>query len=108
MAVMAGMAEWQKEWQNGRMAEMATYVLSIPPFNCHSTIPPFRHSAIPPFHVLFMVHADVDTDDTDDDDDDELHADTNNDDDDDNDNNDDNGVAISAILPFCHSFCCSA
>jgi hypothetical protein len=22
-----GMAEWQKEWQNGRMAEMATYVL---------------------------------------------------------------------------------
>ncbi len=21
------MAEWQKEWQNGRMAEMATYVL---------------------------------------------------------------------------------
>jgi hypothetical protein len=26
--VMAdGMAEWQKEWQNGRMAGMATYVL---------------------------------------------------------------------------------
>jgi hypothetical protein len=24
---MAGMAERQKEWQNGRMAEMATYVL---------------------------------------------------------------------------------
>ncbi len=22
-----GMAEWQKEWQNGRMAGMATYVL---------------------------------------------------------------------------------
>jgi hypothetical protein len=36
---MAGMAEWQKEWQNGRMAEMATY-------------------------VLFMVHADDDNDDT--------------------------------------------
>jgi hypothetical protein len=31
-----GMAEWQKEWQNGRMAGMATY-------------------------VLFMVHADDDT-----------------------------------------------
>jgi hypothetical protein len=27
MAGMAGMAEWQKEWQNGRMAEVATYVL---------------------------------------------------------------------------------
>jgi hypothetical protein len=27
MAGMAGMAEWQKEWQNGRMAEMDTYVL---------------------------------------------------------------------------------
>jgi hypothetical protein len=27
MTGMAGMAEWQKEWQNGRMAEMATYVL---------------------------------------------------------------------------------
>jgi hypothetical protein len=24
---MAGMAEQRKEWQNGRMAEMATYVL---------------------------------------------------------------------------------
>ncbi len=36
---MAGMAEWRKEWQNSRMAEMATY-------------------------VLFMVHAD-DDDDTD-------------------------------------------
>ncbi len=23
------MAEWQKEWQNGRMAEMDTYVLFI-------------------------------------------------------------------------------
>ena len=44
MAGMAGMAEWQKEWQNGRMAEMDTY-------------------------VLFMVHTDTDTDDTDDDDD---------------------------------------
>jgi hypothetical protein len=39
---IAGMAERQKEWQNGRMAEMDTY-------------------------VLFMVHAD--TDDTDDNDD---------------------------------------
>ncbi len=38
------MAEWQKEWQNGRMAGMATY-------------------------VLFMVHADTDTDDDTDDDD---------------------------------------
>jgi hypothetical protein len=38
---MAGMAEWQKEWQNGKMAEVATY-------------------------VLFMVHAD--TDNTNDDD----------------------------------------
>ncbi len=27
MTGMAGMAEWQKEWQNGRMAEMDTYVL---------------------------------------------------------------------------------
>ncbi len=28
MAAMAdGMAEWQKEWQNGRKAGMATYVL---------------------------------------------------------------------------------
>jgi hypothetical protein len=27
MAGMAGMAEWQKEWLNGRMAEVATYVL---------------------------------------------------------------------------------
>ncbi len=33
-----GMAEWQKEWQNGRMAGMATY-------------------------VLFMVHADTDDND---------------------------------------------
>ncbi len=40
---MAGMAEWQKEWQNGRMAEMATY-------------------------ALFMVHTDDDDDDDDDDD----------------------------------------
>ena len=27
MAGMAGMVERQKEWQNSRMAEMATYVL---------------------------------------------------------------------------------
>jgi hypothetical protein len=27
MTGMAGMAGWQKEWQNGRMAEMDTYVL---------------------------------------------------------------------------------
>jgi hypothetical protein len=39
MAEMAGMAERQKEWQNGRMAEMATY-------------------------VLFMVHANADDNDT--------------------------------------------
>ncbi len=39
MAGMAGMAEWQKEWQNGKMAEVATY-------------------------VLFMVHANTDNDDT--------------------------------------------
>ncbi len=38
-----GMGEWQKEWQNGRMAVMATY-------------------------VLFMVHADTDDDDDDDND----------------------------------------
>jgi hypothetical protein len=44
MAGMAGMGEWQKEWQNGKMAEMDTY-------------------------VLFMVHADDDNDDDDDDDD---------------------------------------
>ncbi len=37
MTGMAGMAERQKEWQNGRMADMDTY-------------------------VLFMVHADTDTD----------------------------------------------
>ncbi len=43
MAGMAGMAEWQKEWQNGRMAEMDTY-------------------------VLFTVHAATDTDDDDDND----------------------------------------
>jgi hypothetical protein len=49
-----GMAEWQKEWQNGRMAGMDTY-------------------------VLFMVHADTDTnndDDNDDDDDDDDDDDT--------------------------------
>jgi hypothetical protein len=38
MTGMAGMAERQKEWQNGRMAEMDTY-------------------------VLFTVHTDTDTDD---------------------------------------------
>ncbi len=27
MAGMAGMTVWRKEWQNSRMAEMATYVL---------------------------------------------------------------------------------
>ncbi len=43
MTGMAGMAEQQKEWQNGRMAEMATY-------------------------VLFTVHTDTDTDDDTDDD----------------------------------------
>ncbi len=37
MTGMAGMAERQKEWQNGRMAEMDTY-------------------------VLFMVHANTNTD----------------------------------------------
>ncbi len=37
MTGMAGMAEWQKEWQNGKMVEMDTY-------------------------VLFMVHADTDND----------------------------------------------
>ncbi len=40
MAEMAGMAEWQKEWQNGKMAEMDTY-------------------------VLFMVHADTNNNDDD-------------------------------------------
>ncbi len=65
-----------------------------------------------------MVHADDDTEDTDDNNDKELHADTNDNDDDndddddnnddDNDDDDDNNVAISAILPFCHSFCRSA
>ncbi len=39
MAGMARMAEWQKEWQNGKMAEVATY-------------------------VLFMVHSDTDDDNT--------------------------------------------
>jgi hypothetical protein len=34
-----GLAEWQKEWQNGQMAGMATY-------------------------VLFLVHTDTDTDTT--------------------------------------------
>ncbi len=42
MTGMAGMVEGQKEWQNGKMAEVATY-------------------------VLFMVHADTDDDDDDDD-----------------------------------------
>ncbi len=40
---MAGMVERQKEWQNGRMAEMAIY-------------------------ILFMVHTDNNDDDDDDDD----------------------------------------
>jgi hypothetical protein len=43
MAGMAGMAERQNEWQNGRMTEMDTY-------------------------ILFMVHADTDDDDDDDND----------------------------------------
>ncbi len=43
MTGMAGMAEWQKEWLNGKMAEMDTY-------------------------VLFMVHADTDDDDNNDND----------------------------------------
>ena len=47
MTGMAGMAEWQKEWQNGQMAGMATY-------------------------VLFMVHADTDDDDDDNDNDDDT------------------------------------
>ncbi len=47
MAGMAGMVEWQKEWQNGKMAEMDTY-------------------------LLFMVHTDTDDDDDDDDDNDTL------------------------------------
>ncbi len=47
-----GMAEWQKEWQNGRMAGIDTY-------------------------VLFMVHTD-DTDDNNDDDDDDNNNDNDN------------------------------
>ncbi len=47
MTGMAGMAERQKKWQNGKMVEMDTY-------------------------VLFMVQADTDDDDDDDDDDDTL------------------------------------
>jgi hypothetical protein len=43
MTGMAGMAVRRKEWQNSRMAEMATY-------------------------VLFMVHTDDDTNNDDDDD----------------------------------------
>jgi hypothetical protein len=39
MTRMAGMADQQKEWQNGKIAEVATY-------------------------VLFMVHTDTDTDTT--------------------------------------------
>jgi hypothetical protein len=35
MTGMAGMAERQKEWQNGRMAEMDTYVL----FTVHTHTP---------------------------------------------------------------------
>ncbi len=41
MVGMAGMVKQQKEWQNGRMAEMDTY-------------------------ILFMVHADTDDDNDDD------------------------------------------
>ncbi len=37
MAGMAGMAEWQKEWQNGRMAEMDTYVLFMVHANTDDT-----------------------------------------------------------------------
>jgi hypothetical protein len=43
-----GMAEWQKKWQNGRMAGMATY-------------------------ILFTVHTDNDDDDDDEDDDDDFN-----------------------------------
>ncbi len=50
MAGMAGMVERRKEWQNSRMAEMATY-------------------------VLFMVHTD-DDDDTNNDTDDNTNNDT--------------------------------
>jgi hypothetical protein len=32
-----GMGEWQKEWQNGRMAEMDTYVLFIVHANTDDT-----------------------------------------------------------------------
>ncbi len=42
-----GMADWQKEWHNGRMAGMDTY-------------------------VLFMVHTNDETDNTDDDTDDDT------------------------------------
>ncbi len=48
MTGMAGMAEWRKEWQNGKMVEMATY-------------------------VLFTVHTDDDDDDGDDDNDDDFN-----------------------------------
>jgi hypothetical protein len=37
MAGMAGMAEQQKEWQNGRMAEMDTYVLFMVHANTDNT-----------------------------------------------------------------------
>jgi hypothetical protein len=56
MTGMAGMTEQLKEWQNGRMAEMATY-------------------------VLFTVHTDDDDDDDEDDDDDDDDDDNNDDDD---------------------------
>ncbi len=59
------MAEWQKEWQNGQMAGMATY-------------------------VLFTVHTE-DTDTDDDDDDDDNNDNDNNDDD----NNDDTLIFYS-------------
>jgi hypothetical protein len=109
-----GMVKWRewREWpnsrKNGRMAEWQKWLHTYYPFRHSIAIQPFRHSAIPPFHVLFMVHADADTDDTDDDDDNELHADTNDNDDDNDDNDDNNNIAISAILPFCHFFCRSA
>jgi hypothetical protein len=32
-----GMAEWQKEWQNGRMAGMATYILFMVHANTNNT-----------------------------------------------------------------------
>jgi hypothetical protein len=43
MTGMAGMAERQKEWQNGRMAEMVTYVL----FMVHADDRPQPHHTQP-------------------------------------------------------------